>query len=140
MPKDKKKVSEYYLKELNVPEDIIKKWDEIGYVEKGVINFKKMNFLVDGFWNKKEPYFDTELEKTIKEILFMNNPKYSIYACKFGMVCEVREDNSIMEFEVRDTEKDEPIFQGIALGICITKNNYLDCIFTDVYLKPILKS
>jgi hypothetical protein len=83
----------------------------MGYVERGVINFEGLEIFVDGYWERIEgkPFFDAELEKSLKTSIFKDNPKYSIHVCSVGKICEVRKDGSAyIEFEVWDKEKISP--------------------------------
>jgi hypothetical protein len=134
MSKDKKKVSEF-LESLNydMPWGILWYWDNIGNVKNNVIRFEDIKTSLESSLE----FFNELVGFMIHKDLFKGVDRFSIRACRSGMICEIKEGKAYVEFDVFDNREGKYLFEGVAVGRCIKKGGVVSCIFDSVYLKPI---
>jgi hypothetical protein len=125
-----------------LPEHLEKKW--LGWAEidkRGNIIFEDVEIYPAGYWEryKGKPFFDDELGSGLKKVLFEDDPRFDVYACSPGMICEIDDGHGYFEFDVWDVKEDKQVFRGAAWGVCVVdeEEGYVDCIIRTVVLKPV---
>jgi len=118
---------------IELPPDILDFWKNAAYVDSGVIAFDDPKFNVGGYWvwRKDKPFYIDELKKALENYLFNNNPNFSVKVCPPPeAMCEFdkEEGRIILDFEVWDNRRGEPIFDGTAYILLIDsfKDGYIE--------------